>query len=118
MTLRDNRLIGMGPDSGAFAEWDKWVADRVAQRTAATADVMKEAGLTTPLPGLAGMKGQGTFFACAPYGTCWEPTPPMTPSNQRTSFPNPGRLPPQAGDSRHTWCKQTLSPPPSFDWRS
>ena len=64
----------MGPgDSGAFAEWDKWVADRIAQRTAATADVMKEAGLTSPLPGLAGMKGQGTFFACAPYGTCWEP---------------------------------------------
>ena len=63
-----------GPDdSGAFAEWDKWVADRVAQRTAAMADVMKEAGLTSPLPGLAGMKGQGTFFACAPYGTCWQP---------------------------------------------
>jgi hypothetical protein len=37
------------------------------------ADVMKAAGLTSPLPGLAGMKGQGTFFACAPYGTCWEP---------------------------------------------
>jgi hypothetical protein len=34
---------------------------------------MKAAGLPTPLPGLAGMKGQGTFFACAPYGTCWEP---------------------------------------------
>ena len=75
VTLRDNRLIGMGPDdSGAFAEWDKWVANRVAQRAEATADVMKEAGLTSPLPGLAGMKGQGTFFACAPYGTCWEPT--------------------------------------------
>jgi hypothetical protein len=74
VTLRDNHLIGIGPgDSGAFAEWDKWVADRIAQRTAATADVMKEAGLTSPLPGLAGMKGQGTFFACAPYGTCWEP---------------------------------------------
>jgi hypothetical protein len=73
-TLREGRLIGMGPDdSDTFAEWDKWVVDRVAQRTAATADVMKEAGLASPLPGLAGMKGQGTFFACAPYGTCWEP---------------------------------------------
>ncbi len=34
---------------------------------------MKAAGLTSPLPGLADMQGQGTFFACAPYGTCWEP---------------------------------------------
>jgi hypothetical protein len=75
MTLREGHLVDThGPDpSGPFAEWDKWVADRVAQRTAAMADVMKAAGLSTPLPGLAGMKGQGTFFACAPYGTCWEP---------------------------------------------
>jgi FecR protein len=75
VTLREGHLIdATGPDdSGAFAEWDKWVADRVAQRTAAMAEVMKAAGLTSPLPGLAGMKGQGTFFACAPYGTCWEP---------------------------------------------
>jgi hypothetical protein len=74
MTLREGRLIGVGPDdSGAYVEWDQWVADRVAQRTAAMADVMKDAGLTSPLPGLASMKGQGTFFACAPYGTCWEP---------------------------------------------
>jgi hypothetical protein len=75
MTLREGRLIGMGPDdSSAHVEWDQWVADRVAQRTAAIADVMKDAGLTSPLPGLASMNGQGTFFACAPYGTCWEPT--------------------------------------------
>ncbi len=74
-TLHEGHLVDTrGPDpSGPFAEWDKWVADRVAQRTSAMADVMKAAGLTTPLPGLAGMKGQGTFFACAPYGTCWEP---------------------------------------------
>ena len=75
MTLRDGHLLeATGPDDpGAFAEFDKWVADRVAQRTAAMADVMKAAGLTSPLPGLADMKGQGTFFACAPYGTCWQP---------------------------------------------
>lgn len=77
-TLHEGHLVSTtGPDpSGPFAEWDKWVADRVAQRTAAMADVMKAAGLSTPLPGLAGMKGQGTFFACAPYGTCWEPVTP------------------------------------------
>ena len=60
-------------DQGAFAEWDKWVADRIAQRRAAMAEVMKASGLTEPIPGLAEMNGQGTFFECAPYGTCWEP---------------------------------------------
>ena len=58
---------------GAFAGWDEWVADRTAQRTAALAEMMKASGLTVPIPGLADMKGQGRFFECAPYGTCWEP---------------------------------------------
>jgi FecR protein len=85
LTLHEGHLVDVtGPDSsGAFAEWDKWVVDRVAQRTAAMADVMKDAGLTSALPGLAGMKGQGTFFACAPYGTCWEPTASPTTSDDQ-----------------------------------
>jgi len=75
VTYREN---GVGEpagsdDAGAFSEWDKWVEDRVDLRAAAAADLMKEAGLTVPVPGLAEMKGQGTFFECAPYGTCWEP---------------------------------------------
>jgi len=57
----------------ASSEWDKWVGDRVTQRTAATSEVMEAAGLTAPIPGLAEMAGQGKFFDCAPYGTCWEP---------------------------------------------
>jgi hypothetical protein len=61
-------------DSGeAFAEWDNWVANRVASRSAAMTAVMKASGLASPIPGLAEMNGQGTFFSCAPYGTCWEP---------------------------------------------
>ncbi|MGA2217668.1 MAG: hypothetical protein ABSG51_06260, partial [Terracidiphilus sp.] len=56
-----------------YAAWDKWVADRAEQRKAAFIEVMKESGLTTPIPGLAEMKDQGTFFECAPYGACWEP---------------------------------------------
>src|SRR5579862_7341656 len=35
---------------------------------------MKDAGLTSPVPGLAELASEGTFFACAPYGTCWQPT--------------------------------------------
>ncbi|HWG20073.1 MAG TPA: FecR domain-containing protein [Terracidiphilus sp.] len=79
---------------GDFTAFDAWVADRSAARTSATADVMKEAGLTTPVPGLAEMKGKGHFFPCPPYGTCWAPdearsnavlaaapTPPPTPKS-------------------------------------
>lgn len=60
-------------DSTDFSAWDKWVKDRHDARVQATADVMKEAGLTEPIPGLAEMKGKGTFFDCAPYGNCWQP---------------------------------------------
>jgi FecR protein len=90
MTLREGHLVeARGPDDpGAFALFDKWVADRVAQRTAAMADVMKAAGLTSPLAGLADMKGQGQFFACAPYGTCWEPA---TSDGQQQAANKPSR---------------------------
>src|ERR1700722_4167600 len=49
-TLHEGHLVDTtGPDpSGPFTDWDKWVADRVAQRTTAMADVMKAAGLSTP----------------------------------------------------------------------
>jgi len=57
----------------AFAAWDKWVAARVSARAAALSAVMEASGLTAPIPGMADMAGQGTFFDCAPYGTCWEP---------------------------------------------
>ena len=70
----ENGQIGsQEPDRAAFAEWDQWVANRVAVWSAKTTVVMKEAGLTTPIPGLAEMYGRGKFFPCAPYGTCWEP---------------------------------------------
>jgi hypothetical protein len=59
--------------AGAFAEWDEWTAKRLATRAAVMAAMMKDSGLASPIPGLAEMKGQGTFFDCAPYGTCWEP---------------------------------------------
>src|SRR5271155_3829618 len=49
-------------DHSAFADWDSWVANRVAVRTAETTAMMKASGLTSPIPGLAEMTGQGTFF--------------------------------------------------------
>jgi hypothetical protein len=71
-SLAGSSLAGSS-DPAAFADWDHWVADRVAHRTAAMAEMMKASGLTVPIPGLEDMQGQGTFFACPPYGTCWEP---------------------------------------------
>jgi hypothetical protein len=74
--LREGRRVTFVVAAGApnaFAAWDSWVADRVAQRTAAMDEVMQESGLTQPVPGLAELRGLGTFFDCAPYGTCWEP---------------------------------------------
>jgi hypothetical protein len=61
-------------DAAAMAEWDSWVAKRASARHAVLTATMKEAGLTEPIPGLAEMSGQGKFFACEPYGMCWEPT--------------------------------------------
>jgi FecR protein len=91
--LRDGHLVDFaGPkdDAALFADWDKWVADRVAQRTEANQEVMKASGLTTLIPGLADLKGQGTFFDCSPYGTCWEPK--VQPAAQPPSHDG-GQLP-------------------------
>ena len=71
----------------AHAEWDSWVANRIATREAALAAVMKLAGLTNPVPGLAELKDQGSFFDCAPYGTCWEPTNGWAPAGEEDSMP-------------------------------
>jgi hypothetical protein len=62
-----------GTGTGTTDAWDKWVGDRVTARDAAVASVMKAAGLPAAIPGLAEMTGQGKFFDCAPFGTCWEP---------------------------------------------
>ncbi len=72
-TYNETGRITAASDSKAFADYDNWVANRVAQRSAAMTAMMKAAGLSTPLPGLADMSGQGTFFPCEPYGTCWAP---------------------------------------------
>jgi hypothetical protein len=85
--LRDGHLVdyaGPKEDASTFADWDKWVADRVDQRTAANQEVMKASGLTSLIPGMAELKGQGTFFDCAPYGTCWEPkVQPAAPEDRQ-----------------------------------
>lgn len=79
---RDGHTVDLAnaraPES--FAAFDEWVANRYAERSAAVAELLKSSGLSAPIPGLAEMRGQGTFSDCAPYGTCWEPTE-MGPGN-------------------------------------
>jgi hypothetical protein len=58
---------------GTSSEWDTWVADRVEARDTAMSEAMKAAGLAEPVPGLDALDGKGRFFACQPYGMCWEP---------------------------------------------
>jgi FecR protein len=70
------RILDAGPTHAPdFSSWDSWVAARYAARVAATTDVLKASGLSTPIPGMAEMEGKGHFFDCEPYGKCWEPTP-------------------------------------------
>src|SRR5581483_8413447 len=77
------------PSTPAITAWDSWVADRIRTRTAAMDSIMQEAGLKTPLPGLADLAGKGTFTSCAPYGTCWEPTDGWTRQSSDTTTPIP-----------------------------
>jgi hypothetical protein len=83
-------------DPEAFAEWDQWVEQRVDQRSAAIDAVMKASGLTQPIPGLAEMDGQGKFFDCAPYGTCWEPNNVFAREQESNLQP---KAQPAAGDA-------------------
>jgi len=75
VTVHDGQKVSTPEmDTAAMAEWDKWVSMRVSARDAQLASAMKDAGVTEPIPGLADLNGQGQFFPCAPYGTCWEPS--------------------------------------------
>ncbi|HXQ97359.1 MAG TPA: FecR domain-containing protein, partial [Candidatus Limnocylindrales bacterium] len=64
--------LGASDQSGAAADWDGWVAARVAQRGADIVAALKASGLPSFIPGLTDMYNGGTFFACPPFGICWE----------------------------------------------
>ncbi len=72
----------------APADWDSWVAARVAQRQADTAAALKASGLPSFVPGLTDLYNGGTFFSCAPYGMCWEPKD-LPDAAQNSSAPHP-----------------------------
>jgi hypothetical protein len=104
--ISEGHRVSSAEDAGKaqdFSAYDAWVADRHAARTSAVSEVMQEAGLQKPIPGMADMKKQGHFFECPPYGMCWQPdapqarptlaagpTPPPTP---KTASPSAGGTP-------------------------
>jgi len=65
--------------------WDQWVANRSAARQTAMQAALKASGLTEPVPGLVDLNEHGTFSQCAPYGTCWQPTPPAAEAAPQTA---------------------------------
>ena len=99
-------------DTTSFAVWDKWVGERVARREAATAAVMEDAGLAEPIPGLAELEGQGRFFDCPPYGTCWEPNRDAEEDDVLL------RQPRQQGSSQPRFELAAYSPAPRMSWVS
>ncbi len=62
-----------GDQSNVPAGWDAWVAERVKQRNTDAAAALKASGMSSLTPGLIDLYKGGTFFPCAPFGTCWEP---------------------------------------------
>jgi FecR protein len=65
-----SRLVG---EPATHGNWDHSVESREAVRQTTMAAALKASGLSSPMPGLAELYRHGTFFACEPYGTCWEP---------------------------------------------
>ncbi|HWZ99142.1 MAG TPA: FecR domain-containing protein [Candidatus Dormibacteraeota bacterium] len=77
-------------------DWDSWVSERVAHKAQLTNAALKSSGLSAPVPGLTELYRHGTFFQCAPYGTCWEPSASETDSQPdllTQSSPSHSQLP-------------------------
>lgn len=82
------QLEGAG-QSKAPNDWDQWADARYQARSATMQAALKASGLTLPIPGLTDLYASGTFSPCAPYGTCWDPSPQaMTPTQASDAQPS------------------------------
>jgi hypothetical protein len=88
--LRGQGLVGR--------DWDESVEARVEDKKTTMAAALKASGLSSPVQGLADLYVHGNFFACEPYGTCWEPKnveaaqesgAKPVPPNAQVPAPNP-----------------------------
>lgn len=93
---RPVRIDGARPTSGPN-DWDQWVSTRYTARVAAMTAALKTSGLSAPIPGLTDLYASGTFSPCAPYGTCWDPSPEsLSPPKASQSPSGAGQTPGQA----------------------
>jgi hypothetical protein len=88
--LRGQGLVGR--------DWVESVEARVEEKNTTMAAALKASGLSSPVHGLADLYVHGNFFACEPYGTCWEPKnteaaqesgAKPAPPNAQVPAPNP-----------------------------
>jgi hypothetical protein len=109
--------------SPAVTDWDNWVSSRVQQRAAITMAALKSSGLSSPILGLNDLYTNGSFFQCAPYGTCWEPTQEAQQARSpQTSQPNaqsPSQNAPNSGFPTQTveWTERVWRVCDSFTAR-
>jgi FecR-like protein len=54
--------------------WDNWVSDREQKRETDTKAALAATGRSVPIAGLADLYENGSFYSCAPFVTCWEPS--------------------------------------------
>ena len=84
------------PEPFSGADWNQLIEARVQEKKDTMAAALKASGLPSPVPGLADLYLHGSFFACEPYGTCWEPkqdqsgqSPETKPVSRETQAPLP-----------------------------
>ncbi len=105
-----------GPTSltaSAPHDFDSWVSARVQEKDAIAAAALKASGLTAPVPGLNELYQHGTFFECAPYGTCWRLSQgnalQQIASSGVAQAPDPAPQLPTAPSANQTFQPQTVS---------
>lgn len=94
-------------------DFDSWVSARVQEKDAIAAAALKASGLPAPVPGLNELYQHGTFFECAPYGTCWRPSQgnalQQIASSGVAQVPDPAPQLPTGPSANQTFQPQTVS---------
>jgi hypothetical protein len=89
--------------------WDRWVEAREQARQTTMDAALKASGLTSPVPGLAELYRHGPFFACEPYGTCWEPQQAQsTQTSDKSAIPQDAQVPGSNSPSTGGFQPQTV----------
>jgi hypothetical protein len=110
-------------DDADQKSWDLWVNEERMARKADIAVGLQESGLSAPIPGLVDLVRGGTFSDCSPYGKCWEPGLPASPSSTPFAPPSQSQNPtpsatPIPNASAANSCDATLNPGVRCVWQT